>query len=251
MKRFVKVCIVLVILFGVVGSGCIIAAVSMGAKLPSRITSLYQYKDYGKIKKEYSFHKENIKEVEVEVGSSDIRIVRGNQDTITLRNEGSSPRIRAVLSSDGKLEITQKRYGFSFFGIGVPGTAVLTIPEGVDLDDIDIDCGSGDVSIESVHTKELTVDCGSGDVEITDASAQEVGIDCGSGNIFLTLTGAKEDYRYDIDCGSGDVRIGSEHFSKSERYYENNEHYHQASKELNIDCGSGNVTVDFLNHHNI
>lgn len=248
MKRFVKVCTILAIIFGVIGSGCVIAAVSMGVKLPTNIPSIYRWNYSGKLKQTYSFNKENVKKIEFDVGSSDIHIVKGSGDQVTLENKENTPRMRAVLSSDGELKIEKKRYGFWFFGIRRSGTAVLTIPEDVVLEHMEIDCGSGTISAEAIRANQLSVDCGSGDVEIEEASAQQTEIDCGSGDISLALTGSKADYEYTIDCGSGEVILDEEYFSGSEHHYNHDRHGNQISKNLEIDCGSGDVTVNFLDH---
>ncbi len=57
-------------------------------------------------------------------------------------------------------------------------------------------------------TDELDIDCGSGDIDLTTITTSKTEIDLGSGDVTLTMAGTEKDYNYNIDCGNGDVKIG-------------------------------------------
>lgn len=250
MKRFMKVCLILAIIFGIAGIGCIAAALSMGAAFPKSLTGFWgshRFRFGEKAKQEYRFDKQRIHSIDIDIGSGNLRVVKGTGDEIIVKNSSNDAWMRAELESDGTLSIDRKSAYFWFFGIGSGGDAVLTLPEDVSLDELNLEVGSGDVSIESVNAKETSIDCGSGDIVMDKLTAHDTDIDCGSGNIDIKFTGKKELYNYEIDCGSGDIIIGTEHFSGSEYEHEN----HSGSGNIEIDCGSGNVAIDFLNYEDI
>lgn len=249
MKKFQKVCLVFIILFSIAGIGCMAAALSMGASIPkrfTRFTRLHGFRVGGKVKKEYHFDKQQVRSMEIDIGSGTLQVVRGTGNDIILKNSNRDTGIHAEIKGDKILSIDQKSSYFWFFGIGSDKDAVLIIPEDMDVDELDIDVGSGNVSIEQISANETVIDCGSGEITVDQMKANGTEIDCGSGDVNITFAGLKQDYNYKIDCGSGDVVIDTEHFSGSE--YSRGE---SGKKSIEIDCGSGDVTIDFLNQEDI
>lgn len=104
-----------------------------------------------------------------------------------------------------------------------------------------MDCGNGDIVSDSLNiTDEFDIDCGSGDINLSTITASKTEIDLGSGDVTLTMSGSEKDYNYDLDIGSGDVKIGDVLFEDDVKKHNTN-----ASKWINIDCGSGDLTIDF------
>lgn len=250
MKKFQKICIILVILFSVIGIGCMAAAFGMGVSIPKRFTRFTRFHGFrfGKeVKQEYRFDKQQIRSMEIDIGSGTLQVVKGTGNEIVLKNSDTDAGMYAEIKNDGTLSIKQSSKHVWFFSVDSGADAVLMLPQDVNFDELDIDVGSGDVKMEHGKAHETVVDCGSGMVEIHQLSTQKTVIDCGSGDVNMTFTGSKQDYNYEIDCGSGDVLIGTERFSGSE--YENENHH--GNGMIEIDCGSGDVTIDFLNQENI
>ena len=48
-------------------------------------------------------------------------------------------------------------------------------------------------------TDELDIDCGSGDIDLTTITTSKTEIDLGSGDVTLTMAGTEKDYNYNID----------------------------------------------------
>ena len=102
---------------------------------------------------------------------------------------------------------------------------------------------NGDIASDSLNiTDELDIDCGSGDIDLTTITTSKTEIDLGSGDVTLTMAGTEKDYNYNIDCGNGDVKIGDILFEDDLKKRNIN-----ALRWINIDCGSGDLTIDFDN----
>lgn len=102
--------------------------------------------------------------------------------------------------------------------------------------------GTGQMILSQMNAANISVDCGVGDVLIEGSVFGDNNVKCGIGSVELKLTTNEEDYSYQITSGIGDVSI-------------NNKSYHQIANEvisndgaehnLNLDCGIGNINVDF------
>ena len=58
----------------------------------------------------------------------------------------------------------------------------------------------------------------------------------------MTVDGCKEDYNYDISCGIGEVVCGDSRYSG----IGHDEHIdNHAAREMNLDCGIGQIIVQF------
>ena len=125
-----------------------------------------------------------------------------------------------TLKSDGEIKIKQKSRHFQLFWFQSTDEITVILPKGVTFEEVSMDCGNGDIVSDSLN--------------ITDE------FDLGSGDVTLTMSGSEKDYNYDLDIGSGDVKIGDVLFEDDVKKHNTN-----ASKWINIDCGSGDLTIDF------
>ncbi|MEO8500025.1 MAG: DUF4097 family beta strand repeat-containing protein [Vicinamibacteria bacterium] len=94
---------------------------------------------------------------------------------------------------------------------------------------IDLDTGSGNVSVTDSGARYVKADTGSGDVRLEVEDAEEIAADTGSGQVAVDAAGASLS-RIKADTGSGDVSV------KLPR---------SAGFELRADVGSGDVTSGF------
>ena len=126
------------------------------------------------------------------------------------------------------------------------GAGTLYI-ESINVNDFSVDVGAGAANIDFFHAKEADFDCGAGEMRIYGYIEEETDIDCGLGNIRYDTPDHEENYNYKISCGVGEIICGSNQFSGigGEKKIEN----HHASKEMDIDCGLGNVEVVFEGGH--
>lgn len=252
MKRFYKICLIICMVFTVAGAGCIIAAAAMGFSFTE---SYYYVRDkvngytgrYENHEAErLEFPKEKVKKVTITVGSRDLSIVRGEGSQIVLTTKGERKLFQSSLNENlNELTIRSKssvRRPF-FFDYGYE-QAVLSIPKDVNLDAFTLDVGSGDFASEELDAKNMRIQCGSGDIKLSGVKSDNINIQCGSGDVDAEIWDGRVNYRYNIRVGSGDVV-----FDGHELEHSNKEgSWGNGTKFIDVQCGSGNVNIDFLNN---
>lgn len=101
--------------------------------------------------------------------------------------------------------------------------------------------GTGEMVLEKVTASNAVVDCGVGYIEIEGTLTGYNEFTCGVGKIYLKLYGDKDDYDYEISAGIGSIVIDGRNYHNIDRQAINN----SADNSLTMDCGIGNITVDF------
>lgn len=140
------------------------------------------------------------------------------------------------------------------------GAGVIELGE-LTADKVELEVGAGQITAENLTTKTLHMNVGVGDVDIASMQAEkleaEVGlghialsgdisqkskIECGMGGVEMNLSGAEEDFDYDIECAMGNVEIGNDSYSglAHEKHVDNG-----ADKKMDIECAMGSVEVSF------
>ena len=113
MKTFKKVCMILISVTAVAGIGCIIAAFVMGAD-PRQIRNYAEGKTSGKLQtEERNIRADQIRKLNIDIGSGDVKLQNGNQDRLIIKKKGSWEPV--ILKSDGEIEIKQKSRHFKLF----------------------------------------------------------------------------------------------------------------------------------------
>jgi len=123
------------------------------------------------------------------------------------------------------------------------GAGRLLVDELNILEESKYSVGTGEMILDKASTKDITVDCGVGKFEINGFIDGNGDITCGIGAIHLALDAEKKDYSYDVETDIGDVEIdGTEYHHYRDN---NNDSDNESSNKLSLDCGIGNITVDF------
>lgn len=182
-----------------------------------------------------------------------------NHHEITVMTENIDKRIKLRYYMDGdELKIKTKK---KVIHVDNPGIIYIYVPEQYRFDEVSLNVSAGSLYVEDILAQELSVDVGAGEAVIDSFTAEETDlncgageitafgnvereadIDCGIGEITFTTSGRESDYNYSISCGIGEVQCGNSTYSGigHEREIDNN-----AGKEMNIDCGIGQVNVSF------
>lgn len=158
-------------------------------------------------------------------------------------------------------------------------TIQITLPKDFIANEIELDGGVGDITLEKVTAKELDIDAGTGNIngfqvtaesvdidggtgnmEFTDSAFGDTDIDagvgnvifsgtahgrttidCGVGNTKFSLSDSKNNYALSLEKGLGTIRLNGDKVKFEDNYSENS----GAPYSLNITGGVGNVTIDF------
>lgn len=109
---------------------------------------------------------------------------------------------------------------------------------------LDIELAAGEVTLPNLQVGKLYAEVGAGSLYYKGNIGEAVDVECGMGEIELELEGAATDYNYDVEVAAGEVTVGRESFGgiAGERSVDNN-----ASKNIDVECAMGSVTVTFVN----
>ena len=140
----------------------------------------------------------------------------------------------------------------------------VSYPKKMEFEDASVDVTAGTVNLDDdFYTKNLKVSVaagefsndgavtaekaditvGTGNVDLENLNVQNLEADCGIGNIDLDINGKESDYDYEISCSAGAIDIGDNSYSGIG--YEKKISNPGASGKMDLDCGVGNITVDF------
>ena len=122
--------------------------------------------------------------------------------------------------------------------IGASEAEITELSAGV----IDIVIGAGQATLDKLTSDKLEIEVGAGQASITHLDAQNFSAEVGVGELNATLIGKESDYNYTIDCGIGSVSIGNNSYGGlgSSNVVEIG-----GSRFINIDCGIGEVDIEF------
>ena len=179
----------------------------------------------------------NGNEIKVEVSGKDREKVRVGQEGETL-----------VLESIGRVQDRE---------------ITVSYPKKTEFEDASVEVAAGTVNLDDFYAKKLKVSVaageflndgavtaekadisvGTGNVDLDNLNVQNLEADCGIGNIDLDINGKESDYDYEISCSAGEIDIGDSSYSGigHEKKISNP----GASGKMDLDCGVGNITVDF------
>ena len=181
---------------------------------------------------DFSFQSQDIKRINFDLKNVDLTIEENDSnDQVRIQIENSEKNDISVKNNSGTLEIKDHRskIGKTTKNIDV----ALDIPADLELEDVLVELGVGDVEIEKLLVKyTLNMKLGTGDVEIEHLSAGTLDVSCGVGNLeieMLRLEGSasieggvgdtrigmlanENDFNYEISTGVGDVRIFDSEF---------------------------------------
>ena len=212
----------------VICSALVIAAVASGVH---HIVSFagYNYDDADKYTVGDAVITDSVKNLDIDWTSGNINFEYHDEDTVEIseksRKKLSEDKKMRWWLDDGTLRIRFAKKGISFFSWGFDQNKELTVklPEGISLEDVNIDSTSGDVNIPSLQAQMLTLDVVSGDIRLNLSGAGELKMSSVSGNVEATLDKVCS---AEIDTTSGDVKLSAPGLEK-----------------LDIDVTTGDVTA--------
>lgn len=197
---------------------------------------------------EKSFEASSLKNVEVDVSSSDINVIRGNSAQINVRVQGkASSKIASKIDLKAKtkgdtleLGIDQPngfQFGFHYSNVSI----TVEVPE-KQWNEIQAKVSSGNISVEKIESKSIEAKASSGNIKLTSSQAAEMELSTSSGNIkaadfkadslkFHTSSG-------DVSLKDGEAKLKGDATSGNIRL-DVDELLHDAD----LSTGSGNVTV--------
>ena len=169
-----------------------------------------------------------VKSLDVHWISGEVKIEYHSGKTVTLsetsKKEISGDRqLRWWLDGD-TLRVQYEKSGMRWFGFNHPKKELtIGLPEGMSLDNVDIEATSGNLTIPSLETDRLKLDVTSGDINVM-TGARDILVDATSGTIALKSTSDAE--KITVKTTSGNVSVEAKN-----------------ADTLKISCTSGDITA--------
>jgi hypothetical protein len=258
----------------------IVGGIGMALRISGAIRSGNDYSSSDSVSEEESFEKvyTNITGLDIKSGVAGLTIQRGEELKVEAVNIDSRFQ---VTESQGTLKIENKngknRWFFNWGSDSVRTEIIITVPETVEFDRVQIECGVGasdisdlqterldfsmgagqvigsgiyakrteieggvgELSLEGCKFGDLDLECGVGEISIDGEIYGRCDVECGVGEINLNIRGSIEDYDIRADKGIGEIRINGERYSKDS--YRNS----AASNKIDIDGGIGAINLSF------
>ncbi len=257
--------------------GILLAIGILGAIIQGGLAILRIFTDGSAKGQDFSqSYTENIRNLHVQVGAGEVRLVQADGWKVEATNIHSGFRCQVT---EDTLRIEEEWSFLKFFRLGGNDAPTITVympadqlslitlhngagkltADAVNAHTVKLDGGAGEFQIAAVKADRLEADLGVGEVSIQDAEVGDLdidggvgafafagrltgnaNIDGGVGEVRMTLIGSsREDFNYNLDHGVGEIRIGGQRGSAGKTTYPG------ASQTLDIDGGVGEVTVDF------
>lgn len=168
---------------------------------------------------------EQVKKIKLDINAASVKVLLG--DELKVEATDVSNRFTSKVLNNNTLKIEEHH---SWFWHHQSGEIILTIPQSMLLEELDIDCGAGRIDISNITAHELKLDAGAGLLKIDHSNFQETNLNGGAGEINISSSLLRN---LDLDAGIGKVQIDSEIYGKSE-----------------INCGIGEVNLHLGNVSN-
>lgn len=109
--------------------------------------------------------------------------------------------------------------------------------------DLDVSVGAGYVCITNMQVTELDVEMGMGEFSANGAVNGKVDVECSMGYVEMMLEGREQDFNYSLEGAMGAIQLDDNTYGGLAEERDINNH---ASKEMDIECSMGNVTIMFM-----
>ncbi len=207
----------------------ILALVGSFAYAEGDITFLESYKD--------------ISNIEIDLNTTNLEIKKGVEFKVEASNVTDKFHVR---KRHNTLYIEED--SFWLFGNNNAGKVIVYVPEY--LNELNIDTGAGETSIDSISAKEFTLDYGAGVININNSEFSNAEIDGGTGTININNTILTNS---EIDTGVGEVNINGQLLGRSSinsgiGKLNINLTGGESLYELRLDKGIGSITLNGLDY---
>lgn len=172
----------------------------------------------------YAIESANTKILKIDLQYTNLKIQKGD----TLKVESNTSNITCTQNNN---QLIIKEKGHSWFTINEKDASqlVISVPEEMVFNKVNIDAGAGEIYIETLNTNELNFEMGAGKVEIHKLNVNNrAKIDGGAGKIEL-MSG--EIANLDLDMGVGECILNT-----------------KLNGNNDIDAGIGKLEIDLTNN---
>lgn len=243
MKRFTIVCTVIGTIFFLIGIGITAGAAVLGADTDEWFPYTNRYHSSTERVRTASdsivYDTNEIRALEIKSKSAHVSInAVPEAEAVSVEMSEGSAEVRCYLDSR-TLVIEEVRNN------GQEAAQVtITMPQSMNLEEVDIKAASGSVTASGMSTRELDLEIISGFAEFYSLTVNgDVKISCLSGNVTAELNADQSDYNYEMKCMSGSITAGD---YTAYSFSGNREIDQYAPYDMELECLSGSISAVFL-----
>lgn len=199
-------------------------------------------------------------DLEISLKYDELLIQEYDGDKIRVNVANDAKNDVVVKETSGKITITDTRSG----NVKKKKQIKVIVPSGKDFDTISLGVDMGTIDLEcDLKVQELSVEVGAGEfsgygnitaaycdlqvgagtIDIDQLDIQKLNADCSAGEIDMVVTGKEKDYNYDLFCGMGEINLEDSEYSGIG--IEKNISNEGARKDMVLECGMGEIDVEF------
>lgn len=212
----------------------------------------------GEERKQASYN--NIRELEIEAGPGEVSIVTENRDDpqdtsirIERNYEAGVLNYEYIVRQDHeelKIErayefqniVSHQRSADDMYDDKRMETLTIFVPKDYQFHEVDVEAAAAFVSIEEIHADKLNLELMAGELTMAGGRVGKLDAECLAGDMSIALEGYKEQYDYELSCKAGEIDLGDESYTAL--WNEKTINY-GAGREMDLDCSSGRITVEF------
>lgn len=197
---------------------------------------------------------------------------RCRQDGDTLVLEDDRPSSLKQNSMDNALRLALYLPDQALREVSIEAGAGNITLSRLTADEIDIETGVGNLTVGTLKSGEISlqtgvgeciadliqadgkaeIEVGTGNLTLTQFDGRSLQAECGAGNVIVTAAGRETDYNYTLDAGLGNISLGhhaddgEHHHGSSGSQDHHLDIHHDADRQISINCGLGNATLNFM-----
>ena len=187
---------------------------------------------------------DGINKINFNIESMDVSILSGEKYKIEATYSEKEKFEYEV--KDGTLFINEKVVENSISGSDIDYNVKVYIPKEKLIEDVQINVGAGNVTLEEIYTKALKVSIGAGDINIRGKLLGENEVYSQAGNITIKMQEADRlEYNYDVETAMGEIYVGEKTIENEYAFGGHIVEDNKAHNNLKAKTEVGNLKIDF------
>lgn len=179
--------------------------------------------------------------IDLEFGAGILEISYADVDYIQVK-QTNVPELKVSVKNDTLVIRDETNIHVDIDGVEDRRLTIL-IPREMELEDVELEIGASKADISNICAKALKLEVGAGQANIADLNVEKLDVNAGVGQVNIELNGVQNEYNYRVECGIGHVVVGKSSYSGLGS--EDDVKFEGATKEINVECGIGEVRIEF------
>lgn len=244
MKKFTKIMLIIAGVMTSIGVFCMILAFAFGFT-GNKFVEMFQdnkfsfgFVDYEEENDGAIPIDEECKNLDIEFGAGTLEIYYDDVEQIQIEKHNMAAYKIYVenetLYIDGDTKVTNNS----------DSALTIILPQKTVFQKVEMDLGASEACINQLVADTFEIEVGAGEATIYRLDVKNLDAEVGVGRLVIEMNGKQTDYNYHIECGIGEIQIGENSYGGfgAEQKIKNE----NASKQMNVACGIGEIDIEFM-----